>query len=97
MMLFDLMTYYSVINCRCVVAYTSDLIFLGVSLNPHRTRGLKANSVSLDHAMWFHRPLRADDWLLFVITSPSAYNARGFVSGQMFNRKGEVRNLLLPK
>ncbi|CAL5401009.1 unnamed protein product [Camellia sinensis] len=40
--------------------------------------------------MWFHRPLRADDWVLFVITSPAAYNARGFCSGQMFNRKGET-------
>ncbi|XP_021800665.1 uncharacterized protein LOC110744934 [Prunus avium] len=44
----------------------------------------------LDHAMWFHRPVRADDWLLYVIVSPIAYNARGFVSGQMFNRNGEL-------
>ncbi|KAA8520629.1 hypothetical protein F0562_014885 [Nyssa sinensis] len=75
---------------RCVAAYASDLIFLGVSLNPHRKRGLKTSSVSLDHSMWFHRPFRADDWLLFVILSPAAYNARGFCSGQMFNRKGEL-------
>ncbi|MHA4915638.1 hypothetical protein, partial [Enterococcus faecium] len=52
--------------------------------------GLKTSSVSLDHSMWFHRPFRADDWLLFVITSPAAYNARGFCAGQMFNRKGEL-------
>uniref|UniRef100_A0A5B6YJ77 acyl-CoA hydrolase n=1 Tax=Davidia involucrata TaxID=16924 RepID=A0A5B6YJ77_DAVIN len=75
---------------RCVAAYASDLIFLGVSLNPHRRRGLKTTSVSLDHSMWFHRPFRADDWLLFVIVSTAAYNARGFCSGQMFNRKGEL-------
>ncbi|KAB1207467.1 Acyl-coenzyme A thioesterase 8 [Morella rubra] len=75
---------------RCVVAYASDLIFLTVSVNPHRRKGLKTNSVSLDHSMWFHRVLRADDWLLFVIHSPSAHNARGFVSGQMFNQKGEL-------
>nr|AIL29214.1 acyl-CoA thioesterase [Camellia oleifera] len=75
---------------RCVAAYTSDLIFLSVSLNPHRKKNLKTTSISLDHAMWFHRPLRADDWVLFVITSPAAYNARGFCSGQMFNRKGEL-------
>ncbi|XP_065859545.1 acyl-CoA hydrolase 2-like [Euphorbia lathyris] len=74
---------------RCVVAYASDLIFLGVSLNPHRAKGLKTSSVSLDHSMWFHRSFRADDWLLFVINSPAASHARGFVSGQMFNRKGE--------
>ncbi|CAN1308753.1 Acyl-CoA hydrolase 2 [Linum perenne] len=59
-------------NCfvfsRCVAAYTSDLIFLQVSLNPHRYRGLKASAVSLDHSMWFHRPFRADDWILFVVS-----------------------------
>ncbi|KAG6597123.1 Acyl-coenzyme A thioesterase 8, partial [Cucurbita argyrosperma subsp. sororia] len=75
---------------RCVVAYASDLVFLSISLNPHRRKGLRSTSVSLDHSMWFHRPLRADDWLLFVIQSPTAYNARGFVSGEMFNQKGEL-------
>ncbi|KAL1818519.1 hypothetical protein DCAR_0414728 [Daucus carota subsp. sativus] len=75
---------------RCIAAFTSDLVFLGVSLNPHRSKGLKTSSVSLDHAMWFHRPFRADDWTLFVIESPAAYNARGFVAGQMFNRRGEL-------
>ncbi|XP_062090325.1 acyl-CoA hydrolase 2 [Humulus lupulus] len=75
---------------RCVVAYASDLLFLSISVNPHRKRGLKTSSVSLDHSMWFHRTLRADDWILFVINSPNAYNARGFVTGQMFNRKGEL-------
>ncbi|KDP28635.1 hypothetical protein JCGZ_14406 [Jatropha curcas] len=74
---------------RCVAAYTSDLIFLQVSMNPHRAKDLKTASVSLDHSMWFHRPFRADDWLLFVMASPAASQARGFVSGQMFNRKGE--------
>ncbi|PNT03678.1 hypothetical protein POPTR_014G083300v4 [Populus trichocarpa] len=74
---------------RCVVAYASDLIFLQVSVNPHRARGLKPSAVSLDHTMWFHRPFRADEWLLFAIVSPAAYNARGFVVGEMFNRKGE--------
>ncbi|GFP97297.1 acyl-coa thioesterase 2 [Phtheirospermum japonicum] len=75
---------------RCVAAYASDLIFLQVSLNPHREKGLKSSSVSLDHAMWFHRPFRADDWLLFVIDSPNSHSARGFVCGQMFTRKGEL-------
>ncbi|RWR97997.1 acyl-CoA thioesterase 2-like protein [Cinnamomum micranthum f. kanehirae] len=75
---------------RCVVAYASDLLFLGVSTNPHRTKGLKITSLSLDHSMWFHRPFRADEWLLFVIESPSASNARGFNSGRMFNRRGEL-------
>ncbi|CAA0813622.1 Acyl-CoA thioesterase family protein [Striga hermonthica] len=75
---------------RCVVAYASDLMFLQISLNPHREKGLKSSSVSLDHSMWFHRPFRADDWLLFVIDSPSAHSARGFVCGQMFTVKGEL-------
>ncbi|PKI45437.1 hypothetical protein CRG98_034242 [Punica granatum] len=75
---------------RCVVAFASDLIFLGTSLNPHRRKGLKTYCVSLDHSMWFHRPLRADDWILFDILTPTAHNARGFVSGQMFNRNGEL-------
>ncbi|XP_026379728.1 uncharacterized protein LOC113274565 [Papaver somniferum] len=75
---------------RCVVAYISDLIFLSISLNPHRKRGLKATSLSLDHAMWFHRSFRADEWLLYVIESPSASNARGFCSARMFNQKGQL-------
>lgn len=75
---------------RCVIAYASDLIFGGVSLDPHRKKGEKVNSLSLDHSMWFHRPVRADDWLLYTIVSPNAYGGRGFNSGRMFNRKGEL-------
>ncbi|CAI9101828.1 OLC1v1039244C2 [Oldenlandia corymbosa var. corymbosa] len=75
---------------RCVVAYASDLLFLQISLNPHREKGLKTSAVSLDHSIWFHRSFRADDWLLFVIHSPNAHNARGFVTGQMFTQKGEI-------
>uniref|UniRef100_A0A7N2LS78 Acyl-CoA thioesterase 2 C-terminal domain-containing protein n=1 Tax=Quercus lobata TaxID=97700 RepID=A0A7N2LS78_QUELO len=74
---------------RCVVAYTSDLIFLQVSMNPHHRKNLKTSAVSLDHWMHFHWPLRADDCLLFVINSPAAYNARGFDSAKIFNRKRE--------
>ncbi|XP_073226852.1 acyl-CoA hydrolase 2 isoform X2 [Cicer arietinum] len=75
---------------RCVVAYTSDLLFLQVSLNPHREKGFRARGVSLDHAMWFHRPLKADEWILFLVFTPTAYEARGFVVGQMFNQKGKL-------
>ncbi|XP_022979208.1 uncharacterized protein LOC111479014 [Cucurbita maxima] len=75
---------------RCVVAYTSDLMFLSTGLNPHRRKGLKATCVSLDHSVWFHRPLRADDWLLFVMHAPTSYNTRCFVTGEMFNQKGEL-------
>ncbi|THU47775.1 hypothetical protein C4D60_Mb09t19210 [Musa balbisiana] len=75
---------------RCVLAYASDLIFGGISLNPHRRRGLKIASLSLDHSIWFHRSVRADDWLLFVIESPSASGGRGLSFGRMFNRRGEL-------
>ncbi|XP_058737355.1 acyl-CoA hydrolase 2-like isoform X2 [Vicia villosa] len=75
---------------RCVAAFASDLVFLHVSMNPHRRRGLKIGLLSLDHSMWFHRPIRADDWVLYVIFSPTASNARGFVTGQMFNQNGEL-------
>ncbi|XP_021969619.1 acyl-CoA thioesterase 2 isoform X3 [Helianthus annuus] len=75
---------------RCVGAYFSDLLFIQISLNPHRKVGVFPSSISLDHSMWFHRDFRADEWLLYVIDSPTAYNARGFSRGQMFNRKGEL-------
>nr|ACJ83600.1 unknown [Medicago truncatula] len=45
--------------------------------------------------MWFHRPLKADEWVLFAIFTPSAYEARGFVIGQMFNQKGELLATLI--
>ncbi|KAF2562036.1 hypothetical protein F2Q70_00016608, partial [Brassica cretica] len=52
---------------RCVVAFASDLMYAFISSDPHRKKGMSAVPVSLDHSMWFHRPLRADDWLLFVV------------------------------
>ena len=45
---------------------------------------------SIDHAMWFHRTLRVDDWLLYVIDSPSASGARGFTRGSVFSRDGRL-------
>jgi acyl-CoA thioesterase-2 len=45
---------------------------------------------SLDHAMWFHRPFRADEWLLYVQDSPSAIGARGLNRGLIYNRAGEL-------
>ena len=70
----------------CVLAYASDLTLLGVSLVPH---GLiisspKVQPASLDHSMWFHRPFRADDWMLYDQHSPSASGARGFTTGRVF-------------
>ncbi|RZC70771.1 hypothetical protein C5167_033918, partial [Papaver somniferum] len=68
---------------RCVTAYISDLILVAVSLKPHAKRGLKTTQASLDHLMWFHRPFRADEWLLNVIESPSASSGRGFCSAMV--------------
>jgi acyl-CoA thioesterase-2 len=45
---------------------------------------------SLDHAMWFHRPFRADDWLLYSMESPAAGGARGFASGRLYARDGSL-------
>ncbi|GAB2245016.1 hypothetical protein Droror1_Dr00000509 [Drosera rotundifolia] len=75
---------------RCVVAYASDLLFIEVSSNPHRRIGLKIRVLSLNHTMWFHRPVKADDWLLFAIESPTSYDARGLCMGRMFNMKGKL-------
>lgn len=74
-----------VIN-TCVLAYASDLTLLGVSLVPH---GLIISSprvqpATIDHSMWFHRPFRADRWMLYDQHSPSASGARGYTIGQVF-------------
>jgi len=75
---------------RYMLAYASDFSFLTTSLQPHGvswlTDGMQV--ASLDHAMYFHRPFRVDDWLLHVIESPSASGARGLVRGQFYTRDG---------
>jgi acyl-CoA thioesterase-2 len=57
---------------------------------PHGIRFEKDNLqlASLDHAMWFHRPFRVDDWLLYSMDSPNACEARGLARGQIFTRDG---------
>ncbi len=76
----------------CVVAYATDLTLLDTTLLPHNVswdRGL-VMSASLDHAMWFHRPFRADDWLLYDQRSPSASGARGLAYGAIYSRDGSL-------
>ena len=79
-------------NHSCMLAYASDFHFLPASLLPHGVSHLLPNFqiATVDHAMWFHRPFRFDDWLLYSIDSPSASNGRGLVKGQIFNRQGEL-------
>ena len=76
----------------CLLAYASDLTLLGASLVPHAvTLGdPRLQAASLDHAMWFHRPFRADDWLLYDQASPSASGGRGFTTGRLFTRDGQL-------
>ncbi len=75
---------------KCVLAYASDMMLLDTSLYPHaRTlfdRDLQV--ASLDHALWFHRPFRADEWLLYAQDSPTASGSRGFNRGAIFTRHG---------
>lgn len=75
-----------------MLAYASDFNFLTTSLRPHGVSWLspKMQVASLDHAMWFHRPFRMDDWLLHVVDSPSAGGARGLARGQFFTRDGAL-------
>jgi len=76
---------------QCILAYASDMTLLDTSLMPHAASGALDPTIqmaSLDHAMWFHRPFRADEWLLYVQDSPSAYGSRGFNRGSLFTREG---------
>ena len=77
---------------QCVLAYASDMTLLDASLVAHG-RTVFERSIqlaSLDHALWFHRPFRADEWLLYAQDSPSAHGARGFSRGLIFTRDGAL-------
>lgn len=76
----------------CIVAYASDMTLLDSILLPHRS-GLGFDGLmlaSLDHAMWFHRPFRADEWFLYDQSSPSASGARGLARGAIFRSDGAL-------
>jgi acyl-CoA thioesterase-2 len=77
---------------RAVLAYASDMMLLGTSMLPHGVNNAanRMQVVSLDHALWLHEPLRADDWLLYVTDSPWSVHARGFNRGQIFSRDGRL-------
>jgi acyl-CoA thioesterase-2 len=77
---------------RRLLAYVSDFFLLDTATLPHGTSLLRPSIVmaSIDHAMWFHRPLRVDDWLLYAIDSPSASGARGFARASVFARDGRL-------
>ncbi|MBK5565120.1 MAG: thioesterase family protein, partial [Ensifer sp. SSB1] len=73
-----------------ILAYLSDMTLLDTSLYAHGTSVFDRNLqvASLDHAMWFHRPCKMDDWLLYTQDSPSAHGARGMTRGSLFTRSG---------
>jgi acyl-CoA thioesterase-2 len=77
---------------QCVVAYASDMTLLDAVLLPHAIAWTDEGwqIASLDHAMWFHRALRADEWLLYAQESPIAAGARGFATGRLFTREGAL-------
>jgi len=77
---------------QCVLAYASDMTLLDTALLPHGIDWFsgRVQMASIDHAMWFHRPFRADDWLLYVQDAPSASGARGFNRGLIYSRDGRL-------
>jgi acyl-CoA thioesterase-2 len=77
---------------RWLLAYASDFALLGTALLAHGVNfmGHGLQVASLDHAMWFHRDFKVDDWLLYAMDSPSASNAVGFNRGSVFNRDGDL-------
>lgn len=77
---------------RNLLAYISDYQLVGTATQPHAIRWEQRNVqlASLDHAMWFHRPFRVDEWLLYAIESPSASGARGLAMGRFFKADGTL-------
>ncbi|GAC1322911.1 MAG: acyl-CoA thioesterase II [Mycobacteriales bacterium] len=76
----------------CAATYASDMTLLDSVLRRHGMawHGGNVKGASLDHAMWFHRPFRADEWLLYDQDSPSASGGRGLAHGRIFTREGEL-------
>lgn len=77
---------------QCVLAYASDMTLLDTSLIPHghTVFDQTIQAASLDHALWFHRPFRADEWLLYAQDTPNASGARGLSRGLIFSRDGKL-------
>jgi acyl-CoA thioesterase-2 len=77
---------------HCLLAYTSDYFLLGAASMDARMTNEREQlqMASIDHAMWFHRPARPDEWLLYVLDSPTASGSRGFARGSLFTRDGRL-------
>jgi len=77
---------------RAIITYASDFTLLGTSALPHGLSWMRGEIVgaSLDHALWFHRDARADEWLLYATDAPWSGGGRGFNRGRIFNLQGEL-------
>jgi acyl-CoA thioesterase-2 len=77
---------------RVMLAYASDFHLIGTATLPHGISYLTdhVQMASLDHALWFHRPFRVDEWLLYSFDSPTAQGGRGLARGQIFSRDGRL-------
>lgn len=77
---------------KAALAYASDYTLLEPILRQHGLHWIKPDmsSASLDHAMWWHRPVKVDEWLLYISHSPTAQGARGLGLGHFFSRDGEL-------
>jgi len=77
---------------RAMLAYASDFHLIGTATFPHGISYYQPNVLmaSLDHAMWFHRPFRVDEWLLYSCDSPTAQGARGLARGMIYDAKGTL-------
>src|SRR5438105_365311 len=76
----------------CMLTYASDYHLIPTALRPHGASWMDGRTVvaSIDHAMWFHRPARVDEWLLYTMDSPSAQGARGLARGLIYDRAGRL-------
>ncbi|MGZ4707280.1 MAG: acyl-CoA thioesterase [Acidimicrobiales bacterium] len=76
----------------CIITYASDMTLLDTTLLPHAVGAVEKDVMmaSLDHAMWFNRPFRADEWLLYVQDTPSASGGRGIARGSIFTHDGHL-------
>lgn len=75
-----------------LLAYASDWGFLVTAMHPHKVTLMTPNFqvATIDHSMWFHRPFKMDEWLLYAIESPTASNERGLVRGEIYNQQGDL-------
>jgi acyl-CoA thioesterase-2 len=75
---------------QCLLAFASDFALMGTAMLPHAVHFMQPSMqcASIDHAMWFHRPVRMDEWLLYSMDAPSASSAKGINRGLIYNREG---------